>query len=54
MKKIFFPAFKKGDNIKVNEILSEEKETKPPARYNEASLIKELEKKRVRYKSYKS
>jgi DNA topoisomerase-1 len=43
----FFPVLKKGDNIKVNEILSEEKETKPPARYNEASLIKELEKREL-------
>jgi len=42
-----FPPLKKGDKIKVNEILSEEKETKPPARYNEASLIKELEKREL-------
>lgn len=42
-----FPILKKGDKIKVNEILSEEKETKPPARYNEASLIKELEKREL-------
>ena len=39
-----FPPIKKGDLLKIHEILSEEKETKPPARYNEASLIKELEK----------
>ncbi len=42
MKK--FPEVKEGDSIVVNEIVSEEKETKPPARYNQASLIKELEK----------
>ena len=42
-----FPKIKKGDILKVNEILSEEKETKPPARYNEASLIKELEKREL-------
>ena len=42
-----FPSLEKGDKIKVNEILSEEKETKPPARYNEASLIKELEKREL-------
>ncbi|WP_297898880.1 DNA topoisomerase I [Methanobrevibacter sp.] len=42
-----FPTLKKGDKLKVNEILSEEKETKPPARYNEASLIKELEKREL-------
>ena len=42
-----FPNIKKGDILKVNEIISEEKETKPPARYNEASLIKELEKREL-------
>ncbi|MGL4669081.1 MAG: DNA topoisomerase I [Methanobacteriaceae archaeon] len=40
-----FPEIKKGDELKVKKIISEEKETKPPARYNEASLIKELEKR---------
>ncbi|WP_067258802.1 DNA topoisomerase I [Methanobrevibacter cuticularis] len=43
----FFPNIKKGDLIKVEDVLSEEKETKPPARYNEASLIKELEKREL-------
>ena len=33
--------------MNVDEIISEEKETKPPARYNEASLIKELEKREL-------
>ena len=42
-----FPAIAKGDRLSVDEILSEEKETKPPARYNEASLIKELEKREL-------
>ena len=42
-----FPDVKKGDKIKVKDIMSEEKETKPPARYNEASLIKELEKREL-------
>ncbi|MDR0912625.1 MAG: topoisomerase DNA-binding C4 zinc finger domain-containing protein [Methanobrevibacter sp.] len=40
-----FPEIAKGDEIKVKEIISEEKETKPPARYNQSSLIKELEKR---------
>lgn len=40
-----FPNIKEGDLIGIKEILSEEKETKPPSRYNEASLIKELEKR---------
>ncbi|WP_409200018.1 DNA topoisomerase I [Methanobrevibacter sp. DSM 116169] len=42
-----FPDIKVGDVIPVDEIVSEEKETKPPARYNEASLIKELEKREL-------
>ncbi|MDR2624155.1 MAG: DNA topoisomerase I [Methanobrevibacter sp.] len=42
-----FPDIKKGNKIKVNKIKSEEKETKPPGRYNEASLVKELEKREL-------
>jgi DNA topoisomerase-1 len=42
-----FIDFKKGDKIKVKKLNSEEKETKPPGRYNEASLIKELEKREL-------
>ncbi|MGL6299007.1 MAG: DNA topoisomerase I [Methanobacteriaceae archaeon] len=41
----YFPEINKGDELQVKKIISEEKETKPPARYNEASLIKELEKR---------
>ncbi len=46
-----FPLIKKGDTLKVKEILCEEKETKPPARYNQASLIRELEKRGLGTKS---
>ena len=42
-----FPDVKEGEQLKVNKISKEEKETKPPARYNEASLIKELEKREL-------
>lgn len=42
-----FPNINEGDLIAVEDIISEEKETKPPARYNEASLIKELEKREL-------
>jgi len=42
-----FPDLKKGDLVRIKDITSEEKETKPPARYNEASLIKELEKREL-------
>ena len=43
-----FPDIKEGDLMKVLELISDEKETKPPARYNQASLIKELETKATR------
>ena len=42
-----FPDISEGDLIKVLEIISDEKETKPPARYNQASLIRELEKREL-------
>ena len=42
-----FPDFKEGDLVKVLDLISDEKETKPPARYNQASLIKELEKREL-------
>ncbi|KZX13434.1 DNA topoisomerase I [Methanobrevibacter curvatus] len=42
-----FPEIKKGDILKVKKLTSDEKETKPPARYNQASLIKELEKREL-------
>ncbi|MFR6436742.1 MAG: DNA topoisomerase, partial [Peptoniphilaceae bacterium] len=37
------PAFEVGEHLKVKEILPEQHFTQPPARYNEASLIKLLE-----------
>lgn len=40
-----FPDISQGDMLKVEKLIKEEKETKPPARYNEASLIRELEKR---------
>jgi DNA topoisomerase I len=40
-----FPAIKGDEKLKVKKIICEEKKTKPPARYNQASLIKELEKR---------
>ena len=42
-----FPDVEEGDIMTVKELISDEKETKPPARYNQASLIKELEKKNL-------
>ncbi len=37
------PKVKKGDNINLKELFSEEKFTEPPNRYTEAGLVKELE-----------
>ncbi len=42
-----FPDIREGDVMSVKKLISDEKETKPPARYNQASLIKELEKKNL-------
>ncbi|MBQ2636049.1 MAG: DNA topoisomerase I [Methanobrevibacter sp.] len=42
-----FPDVSEGDVMSVKKLISDEKETKPPARYNQASLIKELEKKNL-------
>lgn len=42
-----FPEVDEGDLMSVKELIKDEKETKPPARYNQASLIKELEKKNL-------
>lgn len=46
-----FPTIAEGDMLAVREVRSEEKETKPPARYNQASLIRELEKRGLGTKS---
>lgn len=45
-----FPTIKEGETLK-GEVKDEEKETKPPARYNQASLIRELEKRGLGTKS---
>ena len=46
-----FPDIKEKDVLKVLEIICDEKETKPPARYNQASLIREMEKRGLGTKS---
>lgn len=46
-KEVILPNFKKGDKLSVNEVLSLYHETKPPARYTEASLVQRLEKEGV-------
>lgn len=37
------PKLKKGDNIKVKKVVCKEGETKPPARFNEATLLSAME-----------
>jgi len=39
----FLPALEENEPLSCIELLSERKETKPPSRYSEASLVKELE-----------
>ncbi|MEW5805719.1 MAG: type I DNA topoisomerase [Patescibacteria group bacterium] len=42
-KEVFLPELKKEEVLELKKILSEEKFTQPPARYNDASLVKMLE-----------
>lgn len=44
---VVLPKFAVGDPLKFININSEEKQTEPPARYSEAGLIKELEKRGI-------
>ncbi|MEK7227548.1 MAG: type I DNA topoisomerase [Patescibacteria group bacterium] len=44
---IILPKFKLNDQLTLSNITAEEKETLPPARYSEAGLIKELEKRGI-------
>ncbi|AEI74929.1 DNA topoisomerase 1 [Candidatus Moranella endobia PCVAL] len=41
------PTVKEGNNLTLNKILPSQHFTKPPARYSEASLVKELEKRGI-------
>jgi DNA topoisomerase I len=41
------PDMNKGEEINVNKIFDEEKETQPPKRYSQASLLKEMEKRNL-------
>lgn len=43
----FLPAMKKGDKTKLQDLNFNSHETKPPARYTEATLVKELEKQGI-------
>jgi len=46
-REVHLPDLKKGDAVKVHEYVDHSHETKPPARYTEASLVQMLEKEGV-------
>lgn len=46
-KELLLPAMKKGDVLKPTEIKPEGHETKPPARFTEASIVQQLEKEGI-------
>ncbi|HGZ70845.1 MAG TPA: type I DNA topoisomerase, partial [Nitratifractor sp.] len=46
-KDTILPALEEGQNVKLDEITATQNQTEPPARYSEASLIKELEKRGI-------
>lgn len=43
-KEVELPKMVEGDEIKIKKIEDEEKQTQPPARYSQASIIKQMEK----------
>ena len=47
LKEVELPPFKKRDKTKIKKINKLEKETQPPRRYTQASIIKELESKNL-------
>ncbi len=46
-KELILPVMKKGDVIKVAKLTNDQHETKPPARFTEASIIQHLEKEGI-------
>ncbi len=47
LDEVSIPEMKSGDEIKIKKVIIEEKETKPPRRFNQSSIIKELEKRNL-------
>lgn len=47
LDEVELPSFEKGEQCSVKEIIQHEKETQPPKRYTEASIIRELEKRNL-------
>lgn len=54
LEEVELPKLEVKDEIKVDEIKIHDKETKPPARYTEASLVKEMEKRGLGTKGTRS
>ena len=46
-KEVILPDMKKGEVLKVGKVENLKHETKPPARYTEASLVSALEKEEI-------
>ena len=46
-QEIFLPEMREGENVEMHDLESISHETKPPARFTEATLVKELEKRGV-------
>lgn len=46
-REVLLPALKEGDDLRLDELLCDEHETKPPARFTEASLVQALEKEGI-------
>jgi DNA topoisomerase-1 len=46
-KDLVLPPLEGGDLLRVLDVVIEEKETRPPPRYNQSSLVKELERRRL-------
>ncbi|MCU7836390.1 MAG: type I DNA topoisomerase [gamma proteobacterium symbiont of Taylorina sp.] len=46
-EEVILPAVKEGDTFKLEQLLPSQHFTKPPPRYSEASLVKELEKRGI-------
>ncbi|MBI2582121.1 DNA topoisomerase I, partial [Candidatus Woesearchaeota archaeon] len=47
MEEVTMPAMKKGEPVAIDKIEKHDEETQPPARYNQSSIIKELEKRNL-------
>jgi DNA topoisomerase-1 len=47
LEEISLPEMKDGEKVSIKEIKKVDKETQPPKRYNQSSIIKELEKKNL-------